>query len=37
MATKRYMPEEIIRHLRTVERETHKGLALFNACESDTR
>ena len=36
MSTKRYMPEEIIQYLRTVERESDKGLAVFNACESDT-
>ena len=32
MPKKRYMPEEIIQHLRTVERETGKGLAVLDAC-----
>ena len=32
MPRKRYMPEEIIQHLRTVERETGKGLAVLDAC-----
>ena len=32
MPKKRYTPEEIIQHLRTVELETGKGLAVLNAC-----
>ena len=32
MPRKRYTPEEIIQHLRTVERETGKGLAVLDAC-----
>ncbi len=32
MARKRYTPDEIIRHLRTVEIETGKGLAVPEAC-----
>jgi putative transposase len=36
MPKKRYMPEEIIQHLRTVELETGKGLAVFDACQNDT-
>ncbi len=31
-AKKRYTPEEIIEHLRTVELETGKGLAVLDAC-----
>ena len=36
MPKKRYMAEEIIQHLRTVERENGKGLAVFDACQSVT-
>ena len=36
MSKKRYMPEEIIQHLRTVELETGKGPAVFDAYQSDT-
>ena len=36
MPKKRYMPEEIIQHLRTVELETGKGLAVFDACQNAT-
>ena len=32
MARKRYTPDEIIRHLRTVEIDTVKGLAVPEAC-----
>lgn len=32
MARKRYTPEEIIRHLRTVEIDTSKGLAVPEVC-----
>lgn len=32
MARKRHNPEEIIRHLRTVEISTGKGMSLENAC-----
>ena len=32
MPKKRYTPEEIIQHLRTVELETGKGLAVLDAC-----
>ena len=32
MPRKRYTPEEIIQHLRTVELETGKGLAVLDAC-----
>ena len=32
MPKKRYKPEEIIQHLRTVERKTGKWLAVFGAC-----
>jgi hypothetical protein len=32
MPKKRYTPEEIIQHLRTVELETSKGLAVLDAC-----
>ncbi len=32
MPKKRYTPEEIIQHLRTVEPDTGKGLAVLNAC-----
>jgi len=32
MARKRYTPEDIIQHLRTVELETGKGLAVLDAC-----
>ena len=32
MSKKRYTPEEIIQHLRTVELETAKGLAVLDAC-----
>ena len=32
MPKKRYTPEEIIQHLRTVELETGKGLAGLDAC-----
>jgi putative transposase len=32
MPRKRYTPEEIIEHLRTVELKTSKGLAVLEAC-----
>ena len=32
MPKKRFTPEEILQHLRTVELETGKGLAVFDAC-----
>ena len=32
MPRKRYTPEEIIQHLRTVELETGKGLAVLEVC-----
>ena len=32
MPKKRYTPEEIIQHLRTVELETSTGLAVLDAC-----
>ena len=32
MPKKRYTSEEIIQHLRTVEQETGKGLAVLDAC-----
>jgi hypothetical protein len=32
MARKRYTAEEIIRHLRTVEIETAKGIGIVDAC-----
>jgi len=32
MPKKRYAPEEIIQHLRTVALETGKGLAVLDAC-----
>ena len=32
MPKKRYTPEEILQHLRTVELETGKGLAALDAC-----
>ena len=32
MTRKRYAPEEIIQHLRTVELETGKGLPVLDAC-----
>jgi putative transposase len=32
MPRKRYTPEEILQHLRTVELETGKGLAVLDAC-----
>jgi hypothetical protein len=32
MPRKRYTPEEILVHLRTVEIETDKGLAVVDAC-----
>jgi len=32
MPKKRYTPEEIMQHLRTVELETSKGLAVLDAC-----
>jgi hypothetical protein len=32
MPKKRYTPEEILQHLRTVELETGKGLAVLDAC-----
>ena len=31
MPRKRYTPEEVIQHLRTVERDTGKGLAMLDA------
>jgi hypothetical protein len=36
MPKKRYMPEEIIQHLRMVELETGKGPAVFGTYQSDT-
>ena len=32
MPRKRYTPEEVIQHLRTVELDTGKGLAVLDAC-----
>jgi hypothetical protein len=32
MSKKRYTLEEIIQHLRTVELDTNKGLAVLDAC-----
>jgi hypothetical protein len=32
MPKKRYAPEEIIQHLRTVELQTGTGLAVLDAC-----
>jgi len=32
MPRKRYAPEELIQHLRTVELETGKGLPVLDAC-----
>ena len=32
MSRKRYTPEEILQHLRTVELDTGKGLAVLDAC-----
>jgi hypothetical protein len=32
MPRKRYTPEEILQHLRTVELDTGKGLAVLDAC-----
>ena len=32
MPKKRYTPEEVIQHLRTVELDTGKGLAVLDAC-----
>lgn len=32
MPKKRYAPEVIIQHLRTVELDTSKGLAVLDAC-----
>jgi len=32
MARKRYTPDEIVRHLRTVEIETGKGLVVPEVC-----
>ena len=32
MPRKRYTPEDVIQHLRTVELDTGKGLAVLNAC-----
>jgi putative transposase len=32
MPRKRYTPEEMIQHLRTVELETGKGVAVLDAC-----
>ena len=32
MPRKRYTPEEILQHLRTIELETGKGLAVLDAC-----
>ena len=32
MPRKRYTPEEILQHLRTVELDTGKGLAVPDAC-----
>ena len=33
MPKKRYTPEEIIQHLRTVERDIGKGLAVLDSCQ----
>jgi len=32
MPRKRYTPEDIIQHLRTIELETGKGLAVLDTC-----
>ena len=32
MPRKRYTPEEVIQHLRTVELDTGKGLGVLDAC-----
>ena len=32
MPKQRYTPEEIIQHLRTVELDTSKGLAVLDSC-----
>jgi hypothetical protein len=32
MPRKRYTPEEVIQHLRTIELDTGKGLAVLDAC-----
>lgn len=32
MSRKRYTPEEILQHLRTIELETGKGLTVVDAC-----
>ena len=32
MPRKRYTPEEILQHLRTVELDSGKGLAVLDAC-----
>ena len=32
MPRKRYTPEEVIQHLRTVELDTVQGLAVLDAC-----
>ena len=32
MSRKRYTPEEILQHLRTVELDTGKGLGVLDAC-----
>ena len=32
MPRKRYTPEEVIQHLRTVELDTGKGLAVLDVC-----
>jgi putative transposase len=34
MPKKRYTPEEIVQHPRTVELETSKGLAVLDACRT---
>ena len=34
MPNKRYTPEEIIQHLRTVELETSKALAVLDSCRN---
>ena len=34
MPNKRYTPEEILQHLRAVEPEAGKGLAIFDACRT---
>ena len=34
MPKKRYTPEEIIQHLRTVELDTGKGLAVLDSCRN---